>query len=98
MGLPPIRMSILPLALAFGVNAPHHVTGNSVGTDGDDDESSDDDLEESLADRKKRVMEEKEALPDDYTFEDMTPGSFAATVAGGEDKDKCWFTIQLPNG
>ncbi|KAK3289336.1 hypothetical protein CYMTET_3235 [Cymbomonas tetramitiformis] len=71
---------------------------SSVGTDGDDDESSDDDLEESLADRKKRVMEEKEALPDDYTFEDMTPGSFAATVAGGEDKDKCWFTIQLPNG
>jgi hypothetical protein len=48
---------------------------SSVGTDGDDEESSDDDLEESLADRKKRVMEEKEALPDDYTFEDMTPGS-----------------------
>ena len=70
----------------------------SVGTDGDDEESSDDDLEESLADRKRRFKEEKEALPDDYTFEDMTPGSFAATVAGGEEKDKCWFTIQLPNG
>eukprot|EP00854_Cymbomonas_tetramitiformis_P033569 gene33569-43153_t len=63
---------------------------NSDGTDDSDDESSSG-LDECLADRKMRVAPQKENLLDDYAFEDMTPGSFAVTVAGGEDTDKCWF-------
>eukprot|EP00854_Cymbomonas_tetramitiformis_P002125 gene2125-2823_t len=67
---------------------------SSDGTDASDDESSSG-LDECLADRKMRVVPQKENLPDDYTFEYMTPGSFAVTVAGGDDTDKCWFDVML---
>ena len=64
---------------------------SSESTDGDDGESSSSDVEGSLAARKKRLSD----LAEDYTFDDMTPGSFAVTVAGGEENDKCWFTVTL---
>ncbi|KAK3243332.1 hypothetical protein CYMTET_47002 [Cymbomonas tetramitiformis] len=67
---------------------------SSDDTDDSDDESSSG-LDECLADRKMRVAPQKENLSDDYTFEDMPPGSFAVTVAGGEDTDKCWFDVML---
>lgn len=69
---------------------------SSENTDGDDEESSSSDADESLAARiaKKRLSD----LAEDYTFDDMTPGSFAVTVAGGEENDKCWFTVLLPGG
>lgn len=67
---------------------------SSENTDGDDEESSSSDVDESLAARKKRLSD----LAEDYTFDDMTPGSFAVTVAGGEENDKCWFTVLLPGG
>ncbi|KAK3234475.1 hypothetical protein CYMTET_55282 [Cymbomonas tetramitiformis] len=67
---------------------------SSESTNGDDEESSSSDVEESLAARKKRLSD----LAEDYTFDDMTPGSFAVTAAGGEENDKCWFTVLLPGG
>ncbi|KAK3249002.1 hypothetical protein CYMTET_41561 [Cymbomonas tetramitiformis] len=70
------------------------ISRRSENTDGDDEESSSSDVDESLAARKKRLSD----LAEVYTFDDMTPGSFAVTVAGGEENDKCWFTVLLPGG
>ncbi|KAK3270670.1 hypothetical protein CYMTET_20942 [Cymbomonas tetramitiformis] len=60
------------------------------------DDTDDTDLDESLSDRRMRLA--KEDLPADYTFEDMTVGSYAVTVAGGDETDKCWFDVMLPGG
>jgi hypothetical protein len=65
-------------------------------SEGDDEDSSG--PEESLHDRAMRLVSQKKHLPDDYTFEDMTVGSYAVTVAGGEASDKCWFNVMLPDG
>ncbi|KAK3237785.1 hypothetical protein CYMTET_52167 [Cymbomonas tetramitiformis] len=70
---------------------------SSEGTDDGDDEHSSG-VDESLYDRGMRLASQKEHLAADYRFEDMTVGSYAVTVAGGEASDKCWFNVMLPDG
>jgi hypothetical protein len=88
------KVVVTPPSSSESTDGDDEESSSSDMEESDDEESSSSDVEESLATRKKRMSD----MAEDYTFDDMTPGSFAVTVAGGEENDKCWFTVLLPGG